>query len=86
MGIHKLNSLLRGRLRLVRGRCPSCSSEPVAAASCEVCRGYQGPFPAEDRTLLRWSWRYEGALRSSPAAPATAPRPAWSRVAEPIAR
>jgi hypothetical protein len=81
VAIHKLGTLLRGRMRLARGRCPSCASESPAVA-CGVCHGYRGPFPAESRTLQRWSSRFEHALRP---APATAPQQAWSPVAEPAA-
>jgi hypothetical protein len=83
VAIQKLGTLLRGRVRLARGRCPSCASEARAAVACGVCRDFRGPFPAEPRTLQRWSWRFERTLRLTPAA---APHPAWSRVAEPAAR
>ena len=82
MAIHKLGTLLRGRVRLVRGRCPSCASESRATVTCGVCRDYRGPFPAESRTLQRWSSRFEHTLRPAPAAAA---QPAWSHVAEPAA-
>jgi hypothetical protein len=82
----KTIALLRGRVRLARGRCPSCASESTAAVGCGVCRGYQGPFPAEDRTLLRWSWRYDGSLRAPAIAHAQPSDAHWSGVAEPFAR
>lgn len=53
--MRKLSNSIRGRLRLLRGQCPACSSEPQSAEGCEVCRGYRGPFPAEDRTMQRWT-------------------------------
>lgn len=82
MAIHKLGTLLRGRVRLARGRCPSCASESRPGVACGVCHDYRGPFPAEARSLQRWSWRFEQALRP---APAVAAQPAWSHVAEPAA-
>jgi hypothetical protein len=82
----KLATLLRGRLRLARGRCPCCDSDSDAVAACAICRDYQGPFPVAERTLLRWSWRFEGSLRSVAAAKSESPRAAWARVGAPIAR
>jgi hypothetical protein len=81
--MRRLSKRFRGRLRLVRGHCPACSSESHAAANCGVCRGYRGPFPVEDRTLLRWSWRFESLLRP---APTEAMQRAWLPVSEPLAR
>ena len=81
--MRKLSILFRGRLRLMRGSCPACSSESHAAANCGVCRGYSGPFPVEDRTLQRWSWRFEGLLRPAPIEATQRP---WSPVSEPLGR
>jgi hypothetical protein len=52
---------IRGRVRLARGRCPSCASD--APEGCGVCLGYRGPFPAEDRTRSRWRFRFGHAHR-----------------------
>ena len=46
---------IRARLRLLRGWCPACSSDPHSAEGCEVCRGYRGPFPADARTMQPWA-------------------------------
>jgi hypothetical protein len=50
---------IAGRIRLVRGRCPSCASEALSQAGCDICLGYAGPFPASAATQRRWSWRFE---------------------------
>jgi hypothetical protein len=78
-------SQLRGRVRLARGRCPSCASESASAETCGICRDYRGPFPAEEQTLLRWYWRFEGLRRAAVAHPMLV-RPAWSRIAQPLGR
>jgi len=64
--INDLGIRVRGRLRLLRGRCPACASE--AARDCGVCRGYAGPYPADDGARQRWGSRFEHTLRSAPLA------------------
>ena len=81
-----LSTRLRGRVRVMRGRCPSCSSDFQAAASCEVCRGYRGPFPAEARTLLRWSGRFGAQLRAVQTKSSDSAQLAWPRVSAPLTR
>ena len=82
-----LSDRIRGRIRLARGRCPACDSESRATASCGVCRGYTGPFPVEEGTLLRWSWRFQVALRPTPTpAPETETAVAWSPPGARLAR
>jgi hypothetical protein len=56
-----------GRIRLARGRCPSCSSEGLSRTGCDICLGYAGPFPASAATQQRWSWRFEHREATAPA-------------------
>jgi len=68
-----------GRIRLLRGRCPSCNSE-ADAARCRTCFGYEGPFPASEATLARWNGRFARIA----SAPGNAPPTAQPVAAEPF--
>ena len=63
--MRKRSNSIRARLRLLRGWCPACSSDPHSAEGCEVCRGYRGPFPADARTMQRWTWRFHALIEAS---------------------
>ena len=70
-----------GRIRLVRGRCPSCASAPGAAYACGTCHGYQGPFPVSEDTHRRWLGRFARSRRVAPVVSAAErPMPVWSAV------
>jgi hypothetical protein len=62
--INDLGIRVRGRLRLLRGRCPACASE--AARDCAVCAGYAGPYPPDEGARQRWGSRFEHERRSAP--------------------
>lgn len=67
-----LSRRLAGRLRLARGRCPSCGSHGSQHAHCRTCLAYEGPFPVSETTLLRWAWRFQGEFRTQRGARRTA--------------
>jgi hypothetical protein len=55
----RLPIALMGRVRSLRGRCPSCNSEGPSLHGCPTCLGYAGPFPASEESQRRWSARFE---------------------------
>jgi hypothetical protein len=61
-----------GRIRLFRGRCPSCDSE-TGAAICRTCFGYEGPFPPSEATRTRWAGRFAQTAYETAGAPAAQP-------------
>jgi hypothetical protein len=56
---------IRGIFRALRGRCPSCGSQP--SQRCNVCLGYRMPFPASASTRQRWWFRFEQQLAAQAA-------------------
>jgi hypothetical protein len=55
----RLPIALVGRVRVFRGRCPSCNSEQPQLHGCQTCLGYAGPFPPSEESQRRWSARFE---------------------------
>jgi len=55
----RLPIALVGRVRSLRGRCPSCNSEAPQLHGCQTCLGYAGPFPPSEESLQRWAARFE---------------------------
>lgn len=85
--MRRLSNSIRGRLRLLRGHCPACSSDSQSVEGCEVCRGYRGPFPADGRTMQRWTWRFDARMQAGETTPNLGARAiAWSPTAERLAR
>jgi hypothetical protein len=59
----RLGLRLSGRVRLARGRCPGCASDP-RVSSCTICHGYEGPFPPSEASLSRWAARFDAVSQA----------------------